>query len=128
MRIAQGLQAPDSRPEQTTAKYFYETAYFQIINAKQLQGSYSENEVIASLHLISFAAMSGVGIDWQPFLGVACDWLAQIGLTSEDSPKVALSKMSDAGRFAVKVTLVRFHIVKSDRCGKLCSPPSAPVD
>jgi hypothetical protein len=106
MRVAQGLEAPDSNPEPSTAKYFHDEAYFQLANSKQLRGYYDESDAMAALHLVSFSLLSGGVTDWQLVLGIACDWLAQTGLVNDENPKLTLCNMSAAGQLVVKVTVV----------------------
>lgn len=106
MRVAQGLEAPDPNPDRSTAKYFYDQSFYQLANAKQLRGHYSENDAIAALHLISFSLISGGTTDWQGVLGIALEWLGQTGIVQDENPKLALLSMSFAARCAVKLTLV----------------------
>jgi len=105
MRVVQGLEAPDSNPEPSTAKYFHDEAYFQLANAKQLRGYHDESDAIAALHLVSFSVLSGGATDYQPVLGIACDWLAQTGLLNDENPKLTLRNMSEAGQLVVKITV-----------------------
>ncbi|KAJ6512967.1 fungal-specific transcription factor domain-containing protein [Mycena sanguinolenta] len=106
MRVAHGLEAPETNPEHSTAKYFHDEAYFQLHNAKQLRGSYSESDAIAALHLVWFSQLSGGATDWQPVFAVACDWVAQqTDLFSTGDPKVALQNLTVAGQLIVKFTL-----------------------
>ncbi|KAJ7170903.1 fungal-specific transcription factor domain-containing protein [Mycena crocata] len=106
MRVAHGLEAPDPNPETSTAKYFHDEAYFQLHNAKQLRGSYSESDAIAALHLVWFSQLSGGATDWQPVFAVACDWVAQqTDLLTNDNPKLALQNLPAAGQLIVKLTL-----------------------
>ncbi|KAF7374632.1 Zn(2)-C6 fungal-type domain-containing protein [Mycena sanguinolenta] len=89
MRVAHGLEAPETNPEHSTAKYFHDEAYFQLHNAKQLRGS-----------------SRGGATDWQPVFAVACDWVAQqTDLLSNEDPKGALQNLSVAGQLIVKLTL-----------------------
>ncbi|KAJ7762010.1 fungal-specific transcription factor domain-containing protein [Mycena maculata] len=106
MRVAHGLEAPDPNPEHSTAKYFHDEAYFQLHNAKQVRGSYSESDAIAALHLVWFSQLSGGATDWQPVFAVACDWVAQqTDLLTNDNPKLALQNLPAAGQLIVKLTL-----------------------
>ncbi|KAJ7261731.1 fungal-specific transcription factor domain-containing protein [Mycena haematopus] len=106
MRVAHGLEPPETNPEHSTAKYFHDEAYFQLHSAKQLRGSYSESDAIAALHLIWFSQLSGGATDWQPVFAVACAWVAQqTDLLSNDNPKLALQNLSVAGQLIVKLTL-----------------------
>ncbi|KAJ7158512.1 fungal-specific transcription factor domain-containing protein [Mycena filopes] len=106
MRVAHGLEAPETNPEHSTAKYFHDEAYFQLHSAKQVRGAYNESDAIAALHLVWFSQLSGGATDWTPVFAVACDWVAQqTDLLSNDAPKLALRNLSDAGQLIVKLTL-----------------------
>ncbi|KAE9399793.1 hypothetical protein BT96DRAFT_965533 [Gymnopus androsaceus JB14] len=104
-RVAEGLEAPDLNPQNSTAKYFYTEAYLQLVNAQQIRGHYTESDIIAALHLVYFSQLSGGSMDWMPVLGIALDWLAQIGITEEEDPKMMLSTLSMAAQIAVKGTM-----------------------
>jgi hypothetical protein len=106
MRIAHGLEVSDPDPEHSTAKYFHDEAYIQLVNAKQQRGQYKECEVIAALHLISYASFSGGKSDWQSVLAMACDWLSQTGLTTDENPRQFMKTMTDTSRWAVKAIMV----------------------
>lgn len=116
MRVAQGLEAPDPKPEHSNATYFHDEAFFQLATAKQLRGSYSEGDAIAALHLVSYSQLSGGVTNWQRVFAVACEWLVQTGLPEDENPKLKLHAMSSTAQLAAKATLVR-----SSRYGKpLC--------
>jgi hypothetical protein len=104
---AQGLSPVGTNSEQSTARYFYDHAFYQLAANKQLNGRYTECDVIAALQLVSYSLFSGGVVDWEPVLAIACDWLGQTGLVNDDNPKLTLINMSVAARFAVKVTMVR---------------------
>ncbi|KAJ3834979.1 fungal-specific transcription factor domain-containing protein [Lentinula raphanica] len=104
-RISEGLQAPSLNSNSSTARYFFDEAYMQLANVRQLRGHYDECDVIAALHLVYFSQMSGGSMDWMPVLSIALDWLAQIGLPDKEDPKSVLSTMSPAGQIAVKGTM-----------------------
>lgn len=106
MRVALGLEAPDPNPEHSTAKYFHDEAYYQLVNAKQLRGCHNESDVLAALHLICFSQMSGATTDWQMLLAIALEWLGQTGLPNEDNPRLLLNNMSPAAQLVVKCTMV----------------------
>ncbi|KAL0060184.1 hypothetical protein AAF712_013031 [Marasmius tenuissimus] len=111
LRVAQGLEAPDPNPEHSTAKYFYDEALYQLFNAKQLRGgSYNETDVLAALHLVCFSQLSGGSTDWQPVLHIALDWIAQLGLPTDDNPGITLGMMNSAGQLSVKCTMI-FDII-----------------
>ncbi|KAJ7707437.1 fungal-specific transcription factor domain-containing protein [Mycena rosella] len=106
MRVSHGFEAPDPNPEHSTSKYFHDEAYFQLHNAKQVHGSYSESDAIAALHLVWYSQLSGGTTDWQPVFTVACDWVAQqTDLLTSDNPKLALQSLPAAGQLIVKLTL-----------------------
>lgn len=109
-RVAEGLEAPDSNPDHSTAKYFYDESYFQLANAQQIRGQYNESDVIAALHLVYFSQMSGGSMDWMPVLSIALDWLSQIGLPDEEDPRSVLNTMSLSAQIAVKGTMVSCSI------------------
>ncbi|ESK94040.1 c6 transcription [Moniliophthora roreri MCA 2997] len=108
MRVAQGLEAPDPNPEHSTAKYFYDESYFQLINAKQLRpgGAYTETDVLAALHLVCFSQLSGGTTDWAPCLGIALDWIGGLGLPGDENPGITMSMMNLAGQLGVKMTMM----------------------
>ncbi|KAF9065091.1 fungal-specific transcription factor domain-containing protein [Rhodocollybia butyracea] len=103
-RVAEGFERPDSNPENSTARYFYNESLFQLANTKQLRGHYNESDVIAALHLVYFSQLSGGSVDWMPVLNIALEWMANIGLP-EENPISVLSTMSLAGQIAVKGTM-----------------------
>ncbi|KAF9260103.1 hypothetical protein L218DRAFT_620173 [Marasmius fiardii PR-910] len=96
LRVAQGLDAPDPNSEHSTAKYFYDEAYFQIVNAKQLRGSYTVGDAFTALHLICYSQLSGGSTDWITMLDVMFDWIAQSDLLNGDDPSVTLETMMSA--------------------------------
>ncbi|KAG5638486.1 hypothetical protein H0H81_012418 [Sphagnurus paluster] len=105
MRVAQGLEAPDMNPEHSNATYFHGEAYFQLDAAKQLRGTYTENEAMAALHLLSYSQLSGGMTGWQPAFVVLCEWLTQTGLPTDDNPAMTLQAMSTTAQLLVKATL-----------------------
>ncbi|KAL0565656.1 hypothetical protein V5O48_016365, partial [Marasmius crinis-equi] len=106
LRVAQGLEAPDPNPEHSTAKYFYDEAYFQLVNVKQIHGgNYTETDALAALHLVYFSQLSGGLTDWRPVLSIALDWIAQSGLPNDHSPEITLRMMGMAGQMSVKCTM-----------------------
>ncbi|KAF7328049.1 Zn(2)-C6 fungal-type domain-containing protein [Mycena kentingensis (nom. inval.)] len=106
MRVSHGLKAPDSNPEHSTAKYFYDEAYSQLQKAKQDRGTYEESDALAALHLVWFSQLSGGMTDWESVLTVACDWLGQeTDFLTSDNPKLALQRLSSSTQLIVKLTL-----------------------
>ncbi|KAJ8519051.1 hypothetical protein ONZ45_g3941 [Pleurotus djamor] len=77
MRVAQGLESPDPNPEYSTARYFHDEAYLQLVNAKAIKGKYDAGDAIAALHLVSFSLFSGGATAWRQVLSVAYEWVAQ---------------------------------------------------
>jgi len=108
MRVAQGLEAPDPNPEHSNAKYFHGEAYFQLDTAKQLNGTFSEKEAIAALHLVCYSQLSGGTTAWQPGFVIMCEWLTQTGLLTDENPAITLHAMSTTAQLLVKATLVSF--------------------
>jgi hypothetical protein len=104
MRVAQGVEAPDTNPENSVSRYFYNEAYFQLINAKQVR-HYTESDAVAALHLVSYSMFSGGLTDWRTVLTVALDWLGQTGLAGDENPRLAMLNMSFASRCAVKAVM-----------------------
>jgi hypothetical protein len=102
-RLSQGIPIAD--PEQT-ARGFYDDAFRQLMEKKRLHRQYSESDAIASLQLVNYSLFAGGSPDWQQPLAIACEWLAQTGITSIENPKLAMLSMSMAARFAVKATMV----------------------
>lgn len=113
MRVTQGLEALDPNPEQSFAQYFYNEASIRIQNSRQMRGHYTESDAIAAIHLISYSLLSGGNTDWRAMLEIACDWLGQTGLTISENPKFAMSNMSEAGKFALKTTMVCLYLTLS---------------
>ncbi|KAF9052437.1 hypothetical protein BDZ89DRAFT_1125865 [Hymenopellis radicata] len=105
MRVAQGLEPPDSNPEHSTAQYFHDEAFFQLASGKQTKGCHDESDVLAALYLICYSQMSGQTADWQPLLTIAIDWIAQTGLTTDENPKLTLLNMSASRQLVVKLTM-----------------------
>jgi Fungal specific transcription factor domain len=113
MRIAQGLQAPDSNLDHSYAKAFHNSAYYQLVNAKRLRGHYNENDAIAALHLVSFSLFSGGTTDWRNVLTVALDWLGQTPVATAENPRLTVLHMGFSSRCALKMTMVglcQFHL------------------
>jgi hypothetical protein len=77
-RVAEGLEAPDLNPDHSTARYFYDEAFYQLASAQAIRGHYNEADVIAALHLVYFSQLSGGAMDWRPALSIALDWITQI--------------------------------------------------
>jgi hypothetical protein len=91
-----------------TSKPFFEQAYYHISSSFQLNGQYTETDAIISIHLIGYSLLAGGVTDWPTLLEIACEWLSQSILLTEDNPKLVMLNMSVTGRFAVKATMVRF--------------------
>jgi len=80
MRIAQGLEAPQSNQNSHT-HYLYGEALSKL-NANRDNGNgWSESDALAALHLVSFAHLSGGSADWQEPFDILCAWLMQSNLS-----------------------------------------------
>lgn len=104
----------DAVAQHNAAKPFYEHAYFQLASAMQLNGQYSESDAVAAIHLVAYSLLSGGAAEWPPMLEIACEWLAQTQLLTEENPKLVMMNMSPTGRFAAKATMVS--------ASRLCAP------
>ena len=95
------------------AKTYYENARWQLGNARNLQGQYSDTDAIAAILLVRYTLLTGGNRNWQVELEVACDWLAATRIHEEQNPKLTLMNMSAISKAAAKTTIVRWQ---------LCSP------
>lgn len=92
--------------ENSQALMFYDSAFAQLHQGRQ--GSLSEADANAALHLLSFSTFSGGMTDWQPMLDIANEWVIRTGITSHENPKLAIMNMNGAARLALKTTMVNF--------------------
>ncbi|PCH39388.1 hypothetical protein WOLCODRAFT_29530 [Wolfiporia cocos MD-104 SS10] len=102
--VAQGLD-PATAQEMPLTKQYYESAWFQLVQNKQMHGQYTETDAVAAVQLVSFSLFSGAWRDWGAELEVACDWLAQTRIHEEQNPKMTLLSMTPVARFAAKATM-----------------------
>jgi len=107
MRVSQGLES-DTKPEHSPAFYWRKEALMQIKSDKDSRRRpvEAEADAIASLYLVLFSQLDGCLVDWDEPFAILCDWLVATGLTSTEEPWLFFQGMSDAGRLAVKGTLV----------------------
>lgn len=115
MRVAQGLEPPDPNPEYSTARYFHDEAYLQLVNSKAMRGHYNEADAIAALHLVSFSLFSGGATNWRQVLSVAYEWVAQLGLPADENAQSKLMGMRPIEQMIVKTTMVSPKSPKSFR-------------
>lgn len=120
MRVAQGLEPPDPNPEFSTARYFHDEAYLQLVNSKAMRGHYNEADAIAALHLVSFSLFSGGATNWRQVLSVAYEWVAQLGLPADENAQPKLMGMRPIEQVIVKTTMVSTNLPN-------LSAPSAPT-
>ncbi|KZT67971.1 hypothetical protein DAEQUDRAFT_368857 [Daedalea quercina L-15889] len=104
-RIAKGLEPPDTSPNDTVTKAYYDNARWQLSNAKNLQGQYSETDAAAAILLVQYSLLTGGARNWQAELEVACDWLATTRIHEEQNPKLTLMNMTPVGKAAAKVAM-----------------------
>ncbi|TFY54004.1 hypothetical protein EVJ58_g9120 [Rhodofomes roseus] len=101
-RIAKGLE-PDTNPDDSVTKNYYESARWQLGNARHLQ--YSDTDAIAAILLVKYSLLTGGRRNWQGELEVACDWLAATRIHEEQNPKLTLMNMTPVGKAAAKGTM-----------------------
>ena len=101
------LEDPDS--ESAPPRQFYNRALYRLVHAPQTNGTgqFQDADAVAAVQLIAYSMLGGGSTDWAAPLDVACEWLSQTGIYNEENPKLTLLKMSAAGRFAAKATMVR---------------------
>ncbi|KAH9921883.1 fungal-specific transcription factor domain-containing protein [Fomitopsis serialis] len=102
-RIAKGLEPPDTNPDDSVAKQYYESARWQLGNARHLQ--YADTDAIAAILLVQYSLLTGGRRNWQGELEVACDWLAATRIHEEQNPKLTLMNMTPVGKAAAKGTM-----------------------
>ena len=111
VRAARGLEPANSTLENSPALIFYDTAHAQLYKSRE--GVLTEGDANAALHLLSFSLFSGGVTDWRPMLDIANDWMAQTGIPTHENPKLAMMSISQAGRVALKATMVRVPLLYS---------------
>lgn len=110
VRAARGLEPVNSTLENSPAIIFYDTAHAQLYKSRE--GVLTEGDANAALHLLGFSLFSGGVTDWRPMLDIANDWMVQTGIPVHENPKLAMMSMSQAGRIALKATMVRVHLLR----------------
>lgn len=86
---------------------YYENARWQLGNARNLQGQYSDTDAVAAILLVRYTLLTGGNRNWLAELEVAYDWLVATRIHEEQNPKLTLMNMSPIGRVAAKDTMVR---------------------
>ena len=113
MRVSQGLEALNPSMESSTTTYLRQEAFFKLENNKNTDGSWSDNDAIAALHLVSFSQLSGASIDWEIPFNILSQWLMQQNLVQSNSgnPWMAFLALSPLAQILVKATLVSLKLV-----------------
>ena len=108
MRVSQGLEALNSSMESSTTTYLRQEAFFKLENNKNTDGTWSDNDAIAALHLVSFSQLSGASIDWEIPFNILSQWLMQQNLVQSNSgnPWMTFLALSPLAQILVKATLV----------------------
>ena len=106
MRVSQGLEALSM--ESSTTTYLRQEAFCKLENSKNTDGSWSDNDAIAALHLVSFSQLSGGSIDWEIPFNILSQWLMQQNLVqlNSENPWMAFLALSPLAQLLVKATLV----------------------
>ena len=107
MRVSQGLEALNSSMESTTT-YLRQEAFFKLENNKNTDGTWSDNDAIAALHLVSFSQLSGGSIDWEIPFNILSQWLMQQNIVQSNSgnPWMTFLALSPLVQILIKATLV----------------------
>jgi len=107
MRVSQGLEALNSSMESSTTTYLRQEAFFRLENSKNTDGTWSDNDAIAALHLVSFSQLSGASIDWDIPFNIMSQWLMQQNVVQSNSgnPWMAFLALSPLAQILVKATL-----------------------
>jgi len=82
--------------ENTTTTYLRQEALFKLESNKNTNGTWSDNDAIAALHLVSFSQLSGGGIDWEIPFNILSQWLLQQNLVQQnvENPWMAFLALS----------------------------------
>jgi hypothetical protein len=93
--------------ESTTTTYLRQEAFFKLENSKNTDGTWSDNDAIAALHLVSFSQLSGGSIDWEIPFNIMSQWLMQQNLVqlNAENPWMAFLALSPLAQLLVKATL-----------------------
>ena len=112
-RVSQGLEAVNSSMESTTTTYLRQEAFFKLENSKNTDGTWSDNDAIAALHLVSFSQLSGGSIDWETPFNILSQWLMQQNLVQPNSenPWMTFLALAPLAQLLVKATLVSLQQV-----------------
>lgn len=112
MRVSQGLEALNSSMESSTTTYLRQEAFFKLENNKNTEGTWSDNDAIAALHLVSFSQLSGASIDWELPFNILSQWLMQQSLVQSNSgnPWMAFLALTPLAQILVKATLVSLKL------------------
>lgn len=115
MRVSQGLEALNSSMESSTTTYLRQEAFFKLENNKNTEGTWSDNDAIAALHLVSFSQLSGASIDWEIPFNILSQWLMQQNLVQSNSgnPWMAFLALSPLAQILVKATIVSLKLKAS---------------
>jgi len=107
IRVSQGLEAVNSSMESTTTTYLRQEAFFKLENSKNTDGTWSDNDAIAALHLVSFSQLSGGGMDWEAPFNILSQWLMQQNLVQSNSenPWMKFLALAPLAQLLVKATL-----------------------
>ena len=94
--------------ESSTTTYLRQEAFFKLENNKNTDGTWSDNDAIAALHLVSFSQLSGASIDWEIPFNILSQWLMQQNLVQSNSgdPWMTFLALSPLAQILVKATLV----------------------
>ncbi|KAF7985733.1 hypothetical protein HWV62_2340 [Athelia sp. TMB] len=95
----------DHSPGQSMSQYFYNESWTRLQASRSTLGHYTDNDAIASLHLLSYSLLSRGTTDWRYVLDVSCEWLGQTGIIAEEDPKYTISTMSQSRQFILKWTM-----------------------
>ena len=102
-RIAKGLEPADTNPDETVAKTYYENARWQLGNARNLQGQYSDTDAIAAILLVRYTLLTGGNRNWQVELEVAC-------VTSDEACRCIIVRAGEAS--------AQLHQARSRQCAQ----------
>jgi len=100
----QNPQGPEMN-HSTAATYFRDEAAFLISGSLHLNGSYTDRDAIAALHLMSFSQLSGGQFPWADAFDVLCTRVLQSALPSAENPCTIYNTMSSIDQYTVKATL-----------------------
>ncbi|KZV60745.1 hypothetical protein PENSPDRAFT_693999 [Peniophora sp. CONT] len=107
-------RAPGSKYEETHLSTFYLNEATGRMNASRSTGRIGSPDAIAAGHLISyFLATSGGSVHsntgaprWMPYVQLACDYVAQLGVQRDPMPRRILRDMPPERSLAIKTAMV----------------------